>query len=77
MWVLQEKLLGAPAVSSADSIPTGFCSQKLWELIFLALEPWAGVPGVELGLLTSEISLLDFYPPQVGVEPAHSVSAPL
>ena len=22
--------------------PTGFCSQKLWGLIFLALEPWAG-----------------------------------
>ena len=40
MWVLQEKLLGAPAVSSTDSIPSGFCNQKLWGLIFLVLEPW-------------------------------------
>ena len=34
------------SVSSTDLIPTGFCSQKMWGLIFLALEPWAGGPGV-------------------------------
>ena len=52
MWVLQQEVLGAPAVSSTDLIPTGFCSQKLWGLIFLALEPWAAGPGVVgLGLL--------------------------
>ena len=28
--------------SSIDSIPASFCSQKLWGLIFLAQEPWAG-----------------------------------
>ena len=28
-----------------DSIPAGFCSQKLWGLTFLALEPWLGVGG--------------------------------
>ena len=74
--VFKEELLGAPAVSYTDSIPTGFCSQKLWGLIFLALEPWSGGPGVGLGLFAPEISLLNFYP-QVGVGPAHSLSAPL
>ena len=37
-------------------------SQKLWGLIFLVLEPWAGGPGVGLGLLVPEIALLNFYP---------------
>ena len=32
-------------MSSTYSIPAGFCSQKLWGLIFQALEPWAGGPG--------------------------------
>ena len=66
-----------PEVSSTDSIPTGFCSQKLWGLTFLALEPWTVGPSVGLGLLTPEISLVNFYPPHVGVGPAHSVSPPL
>ena len=35
-------------------------SQKLWGLIFLALETWARGPGVGLGLLAPEISLPDF-----------------
>ena len=56
MWVLYEELLGVPEVSSTDSIPTGFCSQKLWGLIFLVLEPWTGGPGVGLGFLSPEIS---------------------
>ena len=75
MLVLEEELLGAPEVSSTDLIPTGFCSQKLWELIFLTLEPWAGRPGVGLGLLALEISLLSFYPPHMGKGPACSTSA--
>ena len=70
-------MLGAPEVSSTDSIPTGFCSQKLWELIFLALEPLAGGPGVGLWLLTPKISLPNFYPPHVGEGPDCSASAPL
>ena len=77
MWIFLEELLGAPEVPSTDSIPAGFCSQKLYRLIFLALEPWAGGPDVGLGLLTYEISLLNFYPPDVDVGPAHSVSVPL
>ena len=63
------------AVSSTDSTPDGFCSQKLWKLIFLALEPWAEGLGVEL--LALEISLPNFYPPLMGMGPAHSVSAPV
>ena len=59
--VPQEELLRAPAASSTDSIPTGFCSQKLWGLIFLALESWAGAAGVGLGLLTPETPLLNIY----------------
>ena len=48
-------------LSLTDSIPDGFCSQKLWGLIFLALEPWAGGLGVGLELLAPKISLLNFY----------------
>ena len=42
VWVLWKELLGSPEVSSTDSIPTSFHSQRLWGLIFLALEPWSG-----------------------------------
>ena len=45
-------------LSFSASSPTGFYSQKLWWLIFLALEPWAGGPGVGLGILIPEIWLL-------------------
>ena len=62
MWVPQEEPLGTPAASSTDSIPAGFQSQKLWGLIFLTLEPWAGGPGIGLGLLAPEVSLPNFYP---------------
>ena len=70
-------MLGTPEVSSTDYFTTGFCSQKLWGLIFLALKPgleglvWAG------GLPAPEIPLPNFYPPQVDVEPAHPTSPPL
>ena len=66
MCVLLEELFGSSAVSSTDSITAGFCSQKLWGLTFLALEPWAGGPGVGLGLLIPEIFLSNFYPPHMG-----------
>ena len=62
-------------VSSTDSIPAGFCSQKLWELIFLALESWARCPGVGLGLLASEIYLPNLYPPYMSERPVHSMFA--
>ena len=75
--VLYEELLGAPEVSSTDLIPFGFCSQNLWRLIFLAMQPWAGGPGMGLGLLDPKISLLSFYLPHVGEGQAHSMSAPL
>ena len=54
-------------MSSINSIHAGVCSQKLWGLIFLALELWSGGPDVELGLLTLETSLPNFYPPRVDV----------
>ena len=53
-----------------------FCSQKLWGLILLALEPWAGRPGVGLGLLAPEIPLLNYYPPDVDVGPACCTTLP-
>ena len=56
---------------------TGFCSQKLLGLIFLALEAWAEEPGMELELPASEISLPTFYPPHQEVGPACSSSPPL
>ena len=37
------------AIFSAAPIPMGLYSQKLWWLIFLALEPWAGEPSFQLG----------------------------
>ena len=57
--------------------PTGFCSQRLWGLIFLALKPWARGAWCEAGTPHSKISLLNFYPPHVGVGPACSMSATL
>ena len=75
VWVPQEKLLRAPSASSTHSIPTGFCSQKLWGLIFLALESWAG------SLVYVLDSSLLRYPSWIfmhaGVGPAHFASAPL
>ena len=41
------------------------------------LEPWAGGPGMGLGLPTFYLSLPNFYPPHIDVGPAHSVSPPL
>ena len=70
MWVPQEELIRAPAASSTDSIPASFRNQKLWGLIFLALEPWAQGHGVGLGPLAPEISLPNFYPPHMCVGPA-------
>ena len=69
--------LGLQQFSASHSIPTGFYSQTLWGLIFLALEPWATGTGMELGLLAPEISLPNFYPSYVGKGPAHSVPVPL
>ena len=77
MWILSEELLGTPEVSSTNSTPASFCSQKLWRLIFLALEAWGGGPDVVLGLPAPEMCLLNFYPPHLGEGPAHSVSVPL
>ena len=45
---------------STASAPAGIYTQKLWGLIFLALEPWAEGPGVGLGPLAPKISLLIF-----------------
>ena len=54
---LQEEMPENPTVSSADPTPTGFYSQKLWGLIFLALRPWAGWSGLELGPLATKVTL--------------------
>ena len=70
------ELLGTPDVSSTNSIPAGFCSQKLWGLIFWYWIPGLGGCGVGLGVLTPEISLPNFYPPHVDVGPAYSMSPP-
>ena len=53
----QEEMPENPTVSSADPTPTGFYSQKLWGLIFLALEPWTGWSDVGLRSLVLKISL--------------------
>ena len=57
--------------------PCWFLQPETWKLIFLALEPWAGGPGVGLGLLAPEISLPSFYLLNVVVRPTHSLSLPL
>ena len=71
MWVPQEELLGAPEASSTYSIPAGFPSQKLWGLIFMALESWTGGRDVGLGLLALKISLPNLYPCDCGASPLH------
>ena len=74
LWALKEKLLENPAVSSTAPTPTDFCSQKLWGLIILELEPWAGWPGVRLGSLAPEISFPIFIQPPMGMGLACSMS---
>ena len=76
MWVPQEELLGVPAASSTDSIPTSFHSQMLRGLIFLALKSEAGGPDVSLGLLIPEISLPNFYPSGCRASPFHIHTPP-
>ena len=39
----------------------------------MALETWAGGPGMGLGLIAPKISLLNLYPPHTGVGPVHSI----
>lgn len=58
----QGEHLGLPSPPShSDKIPAGFHSQILWELLFLALVPWAGcgaeIPHSSVGTSTAEISL--------------------
>ena len=77
VWVLKGELLGIREVSPTVSISSGFCSQKLWILIFLALEPQDGWPCMGLGLLVPEIFLPNFYPPHMDVGPAHFTSVPI
>ena len=74
MCVLDEELLGTPEVSSTDSIPAGFCSQKFWRLTFLALEPWAVGPGVGLALLTPSLDGCGFSNSVVVRFPLNSIS---
>ena len=52
VWVLCRKLLGTLEIFCTNLISAIFCSQKLWGLIFLVLEPVVGRPDVGLGLLT-------------------------
>ena len=76
MCVFKRELLGTPEVSSTNSFPTRFHSQKLWGLIFLALEPCGEGPGMELGLLAPKISLQNFYLLHMDIGAAHSMSEP-
>ena len=46
-----------PTVSSAALPPIGFYRQKLWGLIFLTLESWAGWFALGLGSLAPEVPL--------------------
>ena len=60
MGSFNRNCLGLQQFLPLTLIPTGFCSQKVWGLIFLALETWASGPNIGMGLLTPEISLLNF-----------------
>lgn len=62
-WSLEQVKLSVSKYTCWDSssssfhsatISIGFHSQKLWELIFPALEPWAGELGIGLGPFTSQ-----------------------
>ena len=57
--------------------PGWFLQPEVMGFICLALEPYAGQPGVGLGLLATKISLPNFYPSHMDVGLAHSVSLSL
>ena len=63
--------------SDSATISTCFYSQKLWVLLFLALEPWAGGACCGAGLIAPEIYRLNFYAPHMDVGPACSMSPSL
>ena len=58
--------------------PLDFCSQKLWGLHLPGTGTLGWGPGVMLGLLTTKISLLNFYPPCIGwlTSPFHVCAPP-
>ena len=50
-----------PAFFPPTQFPLFFTTRSYGDLIFLALEPWAGCPGVGLVLPVSEIFFMNFY----------------
>ena len=76
MWFLEEELLGLQKFLHGHNL-LWFLQSEVVGLNFLVLESWDGVPAVDLGILTPEISLLNLYPPHMGVGPTRSASAPL
>ena len=74
MWVLEEELLAAPAVSSTNSIPSGFLQSEVVGIYLPGTGTLGWGPGVGLGLLTPEIPLQNFYPLHVSEGPAYSTS---
>ena len=76
VWVLYGKLFWTSEVSSNNSIPTGFLQPEVMRTYLPGTGTLVGGPSVGLGLLAPEISLLNFYPPHVGVGPACSTLHP-
>ena len=71
MWVPQEELLSAPAVSSTDSISTGLRSQTWGLESWARWETWCGSGTPHSLNIPPEFFIY------VGVGPAHSASMPL
>ena len=74
MWFLEE-LLGVPEFLPPTQSLLVFGARSCGDLSSWHWGPVLGGPSVVLGLLTSEIPLLNFYPPHVDVGPHCSVSA--
>ena len=79
-WLWVSPCVGSSRGTAWDSTsffhwlnPAGICIQKLTGLIFLALKPCVGGPGVRLRLFFPKISLQYFYP-HVDVGPGCSAS---
>ena len=66
-WFFEGNFLGLQKFLPPIQSLLVFAARSYGDLTSLALGPWAGGPGVRLGLLAPEIPLPNFYPPHMGM----------
>ena len=73
----KRNFLGLQKFVPPTQSPLVFVARSFWDLSTWHWSPGLGGLVWGLGFLAPKISLLNFYPPHVGVGPTHSGSAPL